>query len=54
MRDRKRRKEIMAKLKAQPKYPNEEETKSDEDEINMVACEEGMTSPPITGLRKFV
>jgi hypothetical protein len=53
MRNRKRQKEMEAKLKNQAKYPNEEETKSDDDDINMVPCEEGMVSPPITGSKKF-
>jgi len=53
MRNRKRKKEQDAKLKNQPQYPNEEETKSDEDDINMVPCEEGMTSPVIAMPKKF-
>ena len=56
MHNRKRKKEQDAKLRNQVRCSDEEETKSDNDDINMVPCEpceEGMTSPPITIVKRF-
>ena len=57
MHNRKRKKEQDAKLRNQLGCIDVEETKCDNNDINMVlceTCEEGMTSPPVANLRRCI
>ena len=53
LKKRKIKKEIEAKKNKATKHYNEEESKEEEDGINVNECEEGLQSPPITFNNKF-